>query len=260
MKKYILNKVESIISQGNEPEYESISLKEFLVEYDYSTKYLSRLLKVRGMIMYMLLFKQAYFEEGKRKIKIKLSELGENLLSDLSKPMSHDVVKRGIADLIKIGIIEKTPSRPGQINEYTVKLPSELRLVQEFIEKDKSETEEEYDNSTDDFFTNKSNRLEILKRDEFKCFYCLCDLNHDDFYLDHIFPRSNGGHDWKTNLVTSCRDCNTRKNTEDAESFLLSNYRKGLFSQNEFIEQKNKLEKLKFEYEEIKQRETKIQI
>ncbi|NOZ35288.1 MAG: HNH endonuclease [Chlorobi bacterium] len=254
MRKYILNKVDKILSKVNEPEDGSVSLKEFLIEYDYATKYLSRLLKVRGMTMYMLLFKQAYFEEGNRKISMKLSELGQNLLSDLGKPMSHDVVKRGINDLVKIGIVEKNPSRPGQINKYTVKLPSELRQVQEFIENDRNSSEEVYDDSRDDYYTDKAKRLEILKRDEYKCFYCLCDLQQDNFYLDHIFPRSNGGHNWKTNLVTACRDCNTRKNADDAESFLIGNYRKGLFLQSEFLQQKKELDRLRSEYEEIKQR------
>jgi|GEM_PF-995425 len=254
MNENIITKIDEIILKTDDSDGKLKSIREFLVEYDYATKYLSRLLKVRGMTMYMLLFKQAYFEEGNRKISVRLADLGQNMLSDIGNPMSHDVVKRGISDLIKIGIIEKTPSKPGQINEYTVKLPSELRQVQEFIKLDKEKNDEPYDDSTDDFYTDKTKRLELLKRDEYKCFYCFCDLQQDNFYLDHIFPRSNGGHDWKSNLVSACRDCNTRKNADDAEKFLMDNYRKGLFSQNEFLEQKRKLDELKSEYEEIKQR------
>ena len=52
----------------------------------------------------------AYFVEGKRNIIVKLSELGQDLLSDLGKPMSHDVVKRGVNDLFKLKIIEKVKS------------------------------------------------------------------------------------------------------------------------------------------------------
>jgi hypothetical protein len=259
MNENLINKIDEIISKIGDSDGKLNSVREFLVEYDYATKYLSRLLKVRGMTMYMLLFKQAYFEEGNRKISIRLSELGQNMLSDLGKPMSHDVVKRGISDLVKIGIIEKTPSRPGQINEYTVKLPSELRQVQEFIELEEKPDDEPYDDSTDDFYTDKSKRLEILKRDEYKCFYCLCDLRQDNFYLDHIAPRSNGGYNWKSNLVCACRDCNTRKNADDAEKFLIENYRKGLFSQSEYLLQKNKLNELKSEYEDIKQRHANTQ-
>lgn len=34
MKKYIIDKIEEIISNIEEPEYESISVREFLIEYD----------------------------------------------------------------------------------------------------------------------------------------------------------------------------------------------------------------------------------
>jgi len=249
---YIINKTKELIDSGTEPDYESISISEFLQEFDYATKYLSRLLKVRGFVIYILLFKRAYFIEGSRNITIKLSEIGRNLLSDLGQPMSHDVVKRGTNDLIKIGIVERLPSRPGQVNEYIVKLPSELRQVQEMIENDKNESPIEYDDSRDDFYTDKMKRLEILKRDAYKCFYCLCELKQDNYYLDHIFPQANGGHNWKSNLVSSCRTCNTKKTATNADPFLLENYRKGLMAQPEYLEQKSKLEKLKSEYEKIK--------
>ena len=132
-KNYIKRKIEELIETGKEPEYESLSVNDFITEFDYATKYLSRLLKVRPFVMYLLLFKRAYFEEGKRVISVKLSELGENLLSDLGQPMSHDVVKRGVNDLVRLKIVEKRPSKPGQINEYEVRLPSEIREVEEMI-------------------------------------------------------------------------------------------------------------------------------
>ena len=206
MGNYIIDKVDELIKTKEEPTYESISIKDFFVEYDYATTYLSRLLKVRGFVMYMLLFKRAYFVEGKRNISVKLSELGQDLLSDFGTPMSHDVVKRGIDDLFKLKIIERVKElKPGQINEYTVKLPSELREIQLLIEKDKNKVPVIYDDSRDDFYSDKTKRLEILKRDEYQCFYCKCSLQQDNFYVDHLHPQSDGGYNWKSNLVSSCR-------------------------------------------------------
>src|SRR3990172_10675630 len=141
-KNYIKRNIEKLIETGKEPEYDSLSVRDFITEFDYATKYLSRLLKVRPFVMYLLLFKRAYFEEGKRVITVKLSELGENLLSDLGQPMSHDVVKRGVNDLVSLRIIEKRPSRPGQINKYEVRLPSEIREVQDMIKKEGEKNEE----------------------------------------------------------------------------------------------------------------------
>jgi len=243
-KNYIKSKVDKLIETGKEPEYESLSVKDFIIELDYATKYLSRLLKVRPFVMYLLLFKRAYFEEGKRVISVKLSELGENLLSDLGQPMSHDVVKRGVNDLVRLEIVKKRPSKPGQTNEYEVNLPSEIRKVQEMIKRDEEEIEEIIDDSKDDFYTDKQKRLEILKRDDYKCFYCLRELQRDDFYLDHLVPRTQGGQNYKSNLVASCRTCNTKKNASEPEKLLLQNYRNSLLTQEEYQSQKDKLENL----------------
>lgn len=250
-KNYIKRNIEKLIETGKEPEYESLSVKDFITEFDYATKYLSRLLKVRPFVMYLLLFKRAYFEEGKRVISVKLSELGENLLSDLGQPMSHDVVKRGVNDLVRLRIIEKRPSRPGQINEYEVKLPSEIREVKDMIKSEGEKNEEIVDDSKDDFYTDPQKRLEILKREDYKCFYCLRELQRDDFYLDHLLPRTQGGQNYKSNLVASCRKCNTKKNALESEIFLQQNYRKVLLTQEEYETQMDKLAKLRVEYKRV---------
>lgn len=251
MQCYIKHKIEELVKTGKEPHYESLSVTEFLTEFDYATKYLSRLLKVRSFVMYILLFKRAYFEEGKRTITVKLSELGENLLSDLGQSMSHDVVKRGVNDLVRLRIIEKRPSRPGQINEYEVRLPSEIREVKEMIKKNEEKTEELVDDSKNDFYTDQQKRIEILKRENYICFYCLREIKRDDFYLDHLLPQTKGGRNYKTNLVASCRTCNTKKNATESEEFLSQVYRKGLITQEEYQGQKVKLVKLKEEYKQI---------
>jgi hypothetical protein len=173
-------------------------------------------------------------------------------LSDLGTPMSHDVVKRGVNDLVRLKIVSKKLSRPGQINEYEVKLPSEIREVVEMIKKDTEKGEDVVDDSKDDFYTDPQKRIELLKREDYKCFYCLCELKRDNFYLDHLVPQTQGGTNYKSNLVASCRTCNTKKNATDSESFLLNNYRQGLLTQEEYQAQKEKLEKLKEEHTKIK--------
>ena len=251
--KYIPSKITKWKETRKEPEYESLSIENFAQEYDYATSFLSRLLKVRPFVMYLLLFKRAFFEEGTRTISVKLSELGKNLLSDIGKPMSHDVVKRGINDLVRLDIVHKTPSRPGQINEYEVRLPSEIRQVKEMIEADLAATDIQVDDRFDDCYSDPQKRLEVLKRDNYKCFYCLRELQRDTFYLDHLHPRSQGGTNYKSNLVATCKSCNTKKNASDAAAFLRENYRQELLTQNEFLGQKEKLMRLKEEYESLKE-------
>lgn len=248
---YIRSKITQWQSSGQEPEYESLSLADFTRELDYATLYLSRLLKVRPFVMYLLLFKLAYFTEGKRTIYVKLSELGKNLLSDFGKPMSHDVVKRGVNELVSLNIIVKTPSRPGQVNEYEIRLPSEIQAVQEMIKVEAGSVPDAVDNRFDDYYTDPQRRFDILSRDCYKCFYCLREVQSDTFYLDHLKPRTQGGKNYRCNLVSTCKTCNTKKNATDAAEFLRKNYRQDLITQDEFASQKQKLTTFLSEYDTL---------
>lgn len=54
----------------------------------------------------------------------------------------------------------------------------------------------------------RANRNRIYKRDGHQCVYCGSNRN---LTLDHVIPKSRGGkNDW-TNLVTSCQKCNLKK-------------------------------------------------
>lgn len=54
----------------------------------------------------------------------------------------------------------------------------------------------------------RPNRNRIYKRDNYECVYC---GSHKNLTLDHVIPKSKGGtNDW-TNLVTSCIKCNLKK-------------------------------------------------
>jgi 5-methylcytosine-specific restriction endonuclease McrA len=51
-------------------------------------------------------------------------------------------------------------------------------------------------------------RHNIYRRDGHKCGYCESKSN---LTLDHIIPKSKGGKNSWTNLVTCCKKCNTKK-------------------------------------------------
>jgi len=56
-------------------------------------------------------------------------------------------------------------------------------------------------------------RFEILLRDNFTCQYC--GRKPEDgikLHVDHIKPKLRGGTSEKSNLITSCNDCNIGKN------------------------------------------------
>ena len=54
----------------------------------------------------------------------------------------------------------------------------------------------------------KVNRARIYKRDGFQCVYCGLNKN---LTIDHVLPKSRGGSNRWTNLVTCCGNCNRKK-------------------------------------------------
>ncbi len=57
----------------------------------------------------------------------------------------------------------------------------------------------------------KKDRFEVFKRDSFTCQYCGREAPEVVLQADHIHPKSKGGSDDISNLVTSCWDCNIGK-------------------------------------------------
>lgn len=57
----------------------------------------------------------------------------------------------------------------------------------------------------------KGSRTSIYQRDKFTCQYCAKKFGVKDLTLDHVFPKSKGGENDPTNLVTACKVCNNRK-------------------------------------------------
>lgn len=65
---------------------------------------------------------------------------------------------------------------------------------------------------------SKKRRLEIQKRDGFRCSYC-----GEQFKLwsiDHIIPRSKGGSNHSNNLLLACIPCNAKKGNASLEDFV----------------------------------------
>lgn len=59
---------------------------------------------------------------------------------------------------------------------------------------------------------SKRLRFEVLRRDNFRCFYCGTRANEGKpLAIDHVTPRALGGTDDMANLVAACTDCNIGK-------------------------------------------------
>ena len=62
----------------------------------------------------------------------------------------------------------------------------------------------------------KAQRLRVLNRDQWICFYCHGPANE----ADHIIPKVNGGSDSMENLISACRMCNAHKGRKPQGVFL----------------------------------------
>ena len=60
-------------------------------------------------------------------------------------------------------------------------------------------------------------RVNVFRRDGFRCQYCGVVLRARDLTFDHVIPRARGGRtDWE-NIVTCCRPCNDDKRDRTPE-------------------------------------------
>jgi|SRR6185437_1282996 len=57
----------------------------------------------------------------------------------------------------------------------------------------------------------------LLKRDRFMCAYCAQTYRASNLEVEHILPKSRGGKDTWTNLVTACHACNDKKSARTPE-------------------------------------------
>ena len=95
-----------------------------------------------------------------------------------------------------------------------------------------------------DFFEIPENRLLILKRENYRCFYTLEKLDEKNFVIDHIVSRPDGDNSYR-NLVAASREANNRKGSTVADDFLRRLFRDGFLSAAEMEERLLQLKRLK---------------
>ena len=66
---------------------------------------------------------------------------------------------------------------------------------------------------------SKTKRAEVYSKFHGKCAYCGSELEIDNWQVDHLHPRQNGGTDAIENLLPSCRICNHYKSGLLIENF-----------------------------------------
>ena len=57
----------------------------------------------------------------------------------------------------------------------------------------------------------KAIRVDVLRRDNYRCVFCGVSAKKAELQIDHIIPFSQNGSNSINNLQTLCRDCNLGK-------------------------------------------------
>ncbi|MGL6340322.1 MAG: HNH endonuclease [Waterburya sp.] len=57
----------------------------------------------------------------------------------------------------------------------------------------------------------KAIRVDVLRRDNYRCVFCGVSAKKAELQIDHIIPFSQGGSNTMDNLQTLCSDCNLGK-------------------------------------------------
>ena len=84
-----------------------------------------------------------------------------------------------------------------------------------------------------DFYSSRQFIAALLEREDNRCFYCFKGIRTESCELDHVVSQANGKNNSYKNIVCSCHECNTTKQSMPASDFIRSLYRKGVLSQPE---------------------------
>ncbi len=170
------------------------------------------------------------FKSARRRMACGIGEKG--------KPMSENTAYEKLKSLEEKGCIRILDStREGR--KIHLCLPSEILGV---VEPEASFAPPDIE--TEDFFNVEENRERILMREEHRCFYCLRQLNGENYVIEHVVSRPLGNNTYR-NVVAACRQCNNRKGSTDVEDWLRILYRDGFLAEAEFRERTSHLERLR---------------
>jgi hypothetical protein len=159
-------------------------------------------------------------------------------VGEKGKPMSESTTYLKLASLQEKGCITIIrTTHTGRV--LKVHLPHEISGVIPTVQ-----PEVEQDIEQMDFFTVPENRLLLLKRESYRCFYTLQTLDENNFVVEHVVSRPEGGNSYR-NLVAASREANNKKGANSAEDFLRRLFREAYLSEIEFQDRLHNLALLK---------------
>jgi hypothetical protein len=227
----------SINVRGGNFGVNDIDLREFLIHFH---DHLAPQLDTYEQAIYLYVFRHSRLLEldeitiGFKSARTRLATgIGEG-----GKPMSEGTASKKLASLQAKGCITTVrTNHTGRV--LRLHLPSEIvGLISE------PTPEPEPDLETMDFFSVPENRALLLKREDYRCFYTLQQLDENNFIVEHVVSRPVGNNSYR-NCVAASREANNKKGKMTAEDFLRRLFREGYLSESEFQDRLHALAKLK---------------
>jgi 5-methylcytosine-specific restriction endonuclease McrA len=68
---------------------------------------------------------------------------------------------------------------------------------------------------------------QLIERDGPACVWCGRELWRRDLTLEHVVPRSRGGHMTSENALVACRSCNRRRGSRPVDAYVRELLREG---------------------------------
>lgn len=214
-----------------------IDLKEFFVQFQ---DHLAPKLDTYEQAIYLYIFRKSRLlglDEVTIGFKSERARLATGI-GEGGKPMSESTCYLKLQSLENKGCIKIVrTNHAGRLLRLC--LPSEIQGVIPALAR-----EYEVDIERMDFFDDPANRLLLLKREGYKCFYTLQKLDKDNFVVEHVVSRPAGNNGYR-NCVAASREANNKKGSTSAEDFLRRLIRENYLNESEFQDRMRALAQLK---------------
>jgi 5-methylcytosine-specific restriction endonuclease McrA len=214
-----------------------MNLQEFLIQFQ---DYLSPKLDTYEQAIYLYIFRHSRLI-GLDEVTIGFKSARSRMacgIGEKGKPMSEGSAYMKLASLQEKGCVDVLrTNHAGKV--IKLHLPKEIDGV---IPSEPLTSV--IDIESMDYFTVPENRLLLLKRENYRCFYTLQQLDESNFVVEHIVSRPTGDNSYR-NCVAACREANNKKGANRAEDYLRRLFREGFLSEAEFEDRIQCLERLK---------------
>lgn len=172
---------------------------------------------------YWFLFRHSIAKDGDPHLRVSTRHLRTAVVKSSysqaeENPVSLGKVQETLRALESIGAIRKDgePNRDGTL--YRVLIPDEIEACLEYrAERTASEQELKFPPASDDDRILHETRVKVYERDGYLCRYCQRQLTRLTATLDDVKPIAEGGDNSLENLMTSCLDCNRKRNKSSGE-------------------------------------------